>query len=68
MTMNYPKPIMKLSELRKMGFDEAWLLYIYNKRSDLKIAWKGGNGKGNSPIMYDTEGLERFRRASCTGN
>lgn len=63
----YPKPFMKLSELKAMGLDEGWLLNIFYRRTDLKIAWRGGNGKKNSPIMFDTEGLEKLRRSSCTG-
>lgn len=65
--MKYPREVMTLSELKRMGWRESELMYIFNMRADLKIAWKGGNGKINSPIMFDTEALERYRRASCTG-
>ena len=63
--MTYPKAVMRLQELKNMGFDEEWLLYIYRMRSDLKIAWKGK--KKNSPILFDTEELERYRRTQCVG-
>lgn len=64
--MKYPYPVMRLSELRdNMHFPEEWLLYIYRMRSDRKIAWKGGPGK-NSPILFDTEELEKYRKAQCT--
>lgn len=64
--MKYPKPVMRLSELKKMGFTEEWLLYVYRKRADRKIAWKSGP-KDNCPILFDTEELEKLRKASCTG-
>ncbi len=64
--MNYPKPVMRMSELKKMGFPEEWLLYVYRKKTDRKIAWKTGF-KDNCPILFDTEELEKFRRSSCTG-
>ena len=64
--MRYPKPIMRKSELLQMGFTEEELDYIYRMRPDLKIAWKSGNGK-NSPICYDTELLEKYRKAKCSG-
>ena len=62
----YPKPFMKLSELTEMGLPEEWLLYVYRMRDDKKIAWKAGLKK-NSPIVFDTEELERLRKASCVG-
>ena len=64
--MKYPKPVMRLSELKQMGFTEEWLMYIYRRRSDKKIAWKAGL-KENSPICFDTEELEKFRKSSCVG-
>ena len=61
----YPKQIMSMSELLKMGFPEGWLNNIANNRY-LKIAWRSGNYK-NSKIMFDTEELEKYRRSNCTG-
>ena len=63
--MQYPKKIMRKSELLKMGWDENELDFIYRKRADLKIAWKGTYK--NSPIQFDTELLEKYRQAQCTG-
>lgn len=63
--MDYPKEVMKVSELVKMGYPEEWLLEIYRSRNQ-KIAWKAGTAS-NSPILFDTEELEKFRRAQCTG-
>lgn len=61
--MEYPKEVMRLTELRKMGFPQDWLLSIFRMHGQ-KIAWKSGP-KPNSPIMFDTKELEKFRRASC---
>lgn len=62
--MIYPKPVMRLSELKRMGFPEEWLLTIYRTRPDLKIAWKIGTSS-NSPLCFDTELLEKYRKAQC---
>lgn len=64
--MKYPKPVMKKSQLMKMGFTEEWLMYVFRIRTDRKIAWKSGF-KSNSPILFDTEELEKLRKDSCTG-
>lgn len=56
----YPKPIMKLSELREMGFPEEYLLYVYRAPGQT-VAHKLNPTKKNSPILYDTEALEKFR-------
>lgn len=64
--MNYPKPVMKLSELKKMGFPEEWLLQTYRMQGRRGIAWKMGMAE-NSPIVFDTEELEKWRKAQCVG-
>lgn len=64
--MNYPKPVMRLSELKKMGFSEEWLRSVFWNQGTRGIAWKTGL-KENSPILFDTEALEKYRRASCVG-
>jgi len=64
--MTYPKPIMTISELVKMGYGEEWLRSIYRSRHQ-NIAWKEHPEKSNSPIKFDTEELEKYRRAQCTG-
>lgn len=61
--MDYPKQIMKLSELKAMGFPEDWLLRIYRSRGQ-QIAWKMSE-KPNAPILFDTELLERVRKIQC---
>jgi len=61
--MNYPAKVMKMSALKKMGFPEEWLRSIYQRRSQ-KIAWKMSNAI-NSPILFDTDELEKVRKAAC---
>ncbi len=61
--MQYPKPVMRLSELKKMGFPEAWLLMAYRRRGQT-FAWKK-SAANNAPILFDVEGLEKFRKSQC---
>ena len=77
--MNYPKRFMRLSELTKkddadpsknIGLPEKWLRTIYYSRSinkDHSIAWKMDASKKNSPIIFDTDELEKYRKSQCTG-
>ena len=64
--MNYPKEVMKISELKKMGFPEEWLLYVY-RRHNQKIAWKMSPAV-NSPILFAVSELEKFRISQCVGD
>lgn len=60
--MQYPKPVMRKSELEQMGFPEEYLLRIY-RTAKQKVAWKINPLKTGSPIVFDTEELEKFRIA-----
>lgn len=62
--MTYPRAVMKMSELKKMGFPEKWLLMVYRTKNKNGLAWKASNKK-NSPILFDTERLEKVRIALC---
>lgn len=64
--MTYPKEIMTISELMKMGFRRKDLEAIYRLRNQ-KIAWKSGTGGRTSTILFSTEELEKFRINKCTG-
>lgn len=59
----YPKPIMRMSELKAMGFSEEYLMRVYYSHNQ-KVAWKASN-KPNSVILFDTEELEKLRRRHC---
>lgn len=69
--MKYPKAVMTIKELREMGYPDEWLRTIYRSRTINKnhsIAWKmGGEDKPHSTILFDTEALEKYRKAQCTG-
>jgi hypothetical protein len=64
--MEYPKPVMSIKELKKMGMAEEWLTGFYkteyNRRN--KVAWKIG-AASNSKMLFDTEGLEKYRKSQC---
>ena len=57
--MNYPAKVMKISELMKMGFPREFLMTAYRSRNQT-FAWKMDATKSNSPILFDTEGLEEY--------
>jgi len=63
--MEYPKSVMRISELTEMGFSENWLMRVYRRRNQT-VAWKI-SPKRNSPILFDTDGLEKIRLAECGG-
>ena len=57
-SMKYDKPIMRMSELVKMGFPRSFLDEAYRERGQ-DFAQKGP--KSNSPIFFDTERFEKWR-------
>lgn len=57
--MEYPKPVMRKTELEKMGFPEEFLLYAYRRKGQT-YAWQM-TPKRNSPILFDTEAFEKWR-------
>ncbi len=61
--MQYPKPVMSMRELEKMGFTKPWLLSVFNLRN-CKVAWKSSPA-ANSKILFDTKGLEKIRIAQA---
>lgn len=64
--MQYKKPVMRLKELEEMGFPREWLLAVYKNTPRKSIAWKISTSS-NSPILFDTEAFEEYRKAQCTG-
>lgn len=71
--MNYPEKKMRLSELVKMdcGFSKKELRAIYKNRMlnrQFSIACKMTPGVRNSPIMFDTDALEKYWNSKCTGD
>jgi hypothetical protein len=53
---------MRQQELHKMGFPMAYLNRAY--RANQGIAWKINPEKPNSPIIFDTEKFEKWRKAN----
>lgn len=61
--MNYPKKVMRATELERLGWSQKHLRQIFNTPGQ-KCAWKMNNAI-NSPILFDTDELEKFRKAKC---
>lgn len=61
--MEYPYKIMRVKDLVAMGWPKENLMEIY-RLGRQKIAWKTGN-KPNCPILFDTDELEKYRKAQC---
>lgn len=57
--MDYPKPVMRATELQKMGFPRKYLLDAYRRKGQ-NYAWKETSAS-NSPILFDTEVFEKWR-------
>ena len=57
----YPKPMMKTSELKAMGFAEEFLMVAY-RSPDNDFATKINPMKKNSSILYDTAGFDAWRQ------
>lgn len=56
--MKYPKPVMRMKELVSMGFPEEYLMRIYRMKGQT-AARKMNPAAGNSPIIFDTEELDK---------
>lgn len=59
-TTEYPKPMMKLPALEKMGFPREMLLNAYRTKGQ-DFAQKSNPGKKNSVIVFDTVKFEKWR-------
>lgn len=57
--MEFEKKVMKISELKKIGFSEDYLLEIA-RHPNQDFAWKQNPGKINSPLLFDTDRLQKF--------
>lgn len=54
---------MRRQELIRLGFSGNFLEQAYHSRGQT-FAWKSGKTK-NSPLLFDTEGLEKYRVSKC---
>lgn len=57
--IEFPKPVMKTSELKAMGFPEDFLMTAY-RAPDQNFATKLNPMKSNSPILFDTHGFNAW--------
>lgn len=62
--MVYPKPFMRLQELREMGLPNEFLQEAYRSKGQT-FAQKINPVKRNSPIVFDTENFEKWRISRC---
>lgn len=58
--MEYPKKIMKISELTKLGYTKEFLMNAYRVPGQ-RFAMKENMLKSNSVIIFDTEEFEKWR-------
>ncbi|WP_317347496.1 hypothetical protein [Blautia argi] len=58
--MKYPKQIMSKTELMGMGFTRSYLDRVSRVKGQT-FAFRINPMKTNSPLMFDTVGLEKFR-------
>lgn len=61
--MEYPKEIMSMKELMKMGFPESTLRKAHTEALITKQTWafKQNVSARNSPILFYTPGFEKWR-------
>lgn len=59
--MEYPKPLMRKTELMKMGFSQRYLDRAYSSNGN-NFATKVNPSKRTSAIIYDTAGFEAWRQ------
>lgn len=58
--MEYPKKVMRLKELTALGFSELALLKAAATNGQT-FAWKNNPMASNSPLLFDTDELEKWR-------
>ena len=59
--MEYPKKVMRMTELVKMGFPEETLRKATMEKGQT-FAWKNNPKARNSPLMFDTTEFEKWRQ------
>ncbi len=57
--MVFPQPVMRKSQLIKMGFSPKLLDAAFRERGQ-KFAYKINPGKQNSPIVFETDGFSAW--------
>jgi hypothetical protein len=62
--MQYPKPIMSVTELTELGFTRNYL-YQMSRRKGQKYCTKVSNN-GKSKLIFDTDKFEKERQLMLT--
>ncbi|SHI44578.1 hypothetical protein [Parasporobacterium paucivorans] len=57
--MNYPKPLMSISELTELGFSRDYLKRIVHHKQAVKFANRTSRG---GKFIIDTEEFEKLRK------
>ena len=58
--MEYPKEIMRITELVKMGFSRRMLIRAFRTPGQT-FAWRNNPLSSSSTIMFSTSGFEKWR-------
>lgn len=58
--ISYPKRVMKVYELMELGYAKEFLMGAFHSPKQT-FAWKINPMAKNSPILFDTDGLEEYR-------
>lgn len=59
--MEYPKKVMKMNEMKKLGFSEEMLLRAALEKGQT-FAWKMNPVCRTSTILFDTDEFEKWRK------
>lgn len=59
--VKYPKPVMTMTELRKMGFTRGFLDRAYKFPGQM-FSWKSDPFREGSVKMFDTAAFEKWRQ------
>ena len=59
--MKYPKPVMKMVELQRMGFPRSMLMRAFKTKGQT-FANRADPFRENTTIVFDTEGFEEWRK------
>lgn len=58
--MEYPKPLMSLSEMQVLGFSKNYLYQVLHSKYSAKFSMRAGTR--NSKFMIDTAEFEKLRK------
>ena len=62
--MEYPKPVMGATELRQMGFPRSVVDRAARSKGQ-RFCWRSNPKNPRSPLLFDTEGFEKWRQSQA---